>query len=188
LGGRDDMLLDVKFERWQACVVRYSCSGSGNLVVTSRIDRVVIRDKMAGGAMTSELGLEATDFEARAISPLRELGAYEALWDDPAASFKTISEKFAARPGAVPSDFVPARRAEECAGFVRERFREAHIDRYGVRVHGAGEYPEKLRAAVYPVELIYDQGWWDLVNSRSVAVVGTREPTSEGLKRTRQLR
>jgi DNA processing protein len=137
--------------------------------------------------MTAELALEATDFEARAISPLRELGAYEALWEDPEASFKTISEKFAARPGAVPSDFVPARRADECAHFVQERFREAHIDRYGVRVHGAGEYPEKLRDAVHPVELIYYQGWWDLVSSRSVAVVGTREPTPEGLKRTRQL-
>src|SRR5271170_8154949 len=94
-----------------------------------------------GAAMTPELALEATDFEARAISPLRELGAYEALWEDPEASFKTISEKFAARPGAVPSDFVPAHRADECAHFVQERFREAHIDRYGVRVHGAGEYP-----------------------------------------------
>jgi len=146
------MLLDVKFERWQACVVRYSCSGSGNLVVTSRIDRVVIRDKMAGGAMTSELGLEATDFEARAISPLRELGAYEALWDDPAASFKTISEKFAARPGAVPSDFVPARRAEECAGFVRERVsRSAHRSIRGARARRR-RVPREAARAVYPVE------------------------------------
>jgi DNA processing protein len=54
-------------------------------------------------------------------------------------------------------------------------------------VHGAGEYPEKLRDAAHPVELIYYQGWWDLVNSRSVAVVGTRKPTREGLKRTQQL-
>jgi DNA processing protein len=137
--------------------------------------------------MTPELALEATDFEARAISPLRELGAYEALWEEPDASFKTISEKFAARPGAVPSDFVPPRRAEECAHFVQERFREAHVNRYGVRVHGAGEYPEKLRDAVHPVELIYYQGWWDLVNSRSVAVVGTRKPTAEGRKRAHQL-
>jgi DNA processing protein len=137
--------------------------------------------------MTPELALDSTDFETRAISPLRELGAYEALWDDPGTSFKTLSEKFAARPGAVPSDFVPPRRAQECADFVQGRFREAHIDRFGVRVHGAGEYPEKLRDAAHPVELIYYQGWWDLVNSRSVAVVGTRKPSPEGLKRTRQL-
>ncbi len=137
--------------------------------------------------MTAQLNLEPTGFEARAVSPLRELGAYEALWDDPDTSFKTLSEKFAAQPGAVPSDFVPERRAQECAEFVQERFREAHIDRFGVRVHGAGEYPEKLRDAAHPVELIYYQGWWDLINSRSVAVVGTRKPTPEGLKRTRQL-
>lgn len=137
--------------------------------------------------MAPELGLVAADFETRAISPFRELGAYEALWEDPKASFKTLSEKFAARPGAVPSDFVSAARAEECALFVRRRFHEARIDRYGVRVHGAGEYPEKLRAAAHPIELIYYQGWWDLVSSRSIAVVGTRRPTQEGLKRTRQL-
>jgi DNA processing protein len=137
--------------------------------------------------MASELALDAADFEARAISPLRELGAYEALWQHPDASFKTLSEKFAKRPGAVPSDFVSPTRAKECAAFVQRRFHEANIERFGVRVHGAGDYPEKLRDAAHPVELIYYQGWWDLADSRSVAVVGTREPSPEGKKRAAQL-
>ena len=111
------------------------------------------------------------------VSPLRELGAYEALWDKPETTFKTLSEKFAARPDALPSDFVPEAKAREYAEFVRRRFREADITRYGVRVHGAGEYPEKLRDAAHPIELLYYQGWWDLAESRSVAVVGTRKPT-----------
>ncbi len=138
-------------------------------------------------SMAAELALESNDFQERAISPLLELGAYEALWDDQDVSFKTISERFAARPGAVPSDFVPPTRAWECAAFVRERFREAEVDRFGVRVHGAGDYPEKLRDAAYPVELIYYQGWWDLAESRSVAVVGSRKPTRDGVARTRRL-
>lgn len=137
--------------------------------------------------MAPELALGPTDFESRAISPLRELGAYEAMWDHPDASFKTLSEKFAARPGAVPSDFVSPTRAQEYAAFVQQRFREADVVRFGVRVHGAGEYPEKLRDAAHPVELIYYQGWWDLADSRSVAVVGTRKPTAEGVARTRKL-
>lgn len=137
--------------------------------------------------MTPELALENSDFQTRAISPLRELGAYEALWDQPDATFKSLSEKFATRPGAVPSDFVPDGRTREYAQFVRERFRAANIDRFGVRVHGAGEYPAKLRDAAHPVELLYFQGWWDLVSSRCVAVVGTRKPSPEGLRRTRQL-
>jgi DNA processing protein len=137
--------------------------------------------------MKQQLALENADFESRAISPLRELGAYEALWDDPVASFKTLSERFAQRPDAVPSDFVPERKAAECAAIVRERFARANVHRFGVRVHGAGEYPEKLRDAAHPVELLYYQGWWDLVSSRSVAVVGTRKPTPEGIARTRRL-
>lgn len=137
--------------------------------------------------MAPELALEGMDFESRAVSPLQELGAYEALWSEPKTTFKTLSEKFAARPGAVPSDFVPTGKAQECAELVQQKFREAEITRFGVRVHGAGEYPEKLRDAAHPVELLYYQGWWDLADSRSVAVVGTRKPTPEGTARTRKL-
>jgi DNA processing protein len=98
-----------------------------------------------------------------------------------------ISEKFAARPNAVPSDFVPKSKALEYAALVQERFRTAEVTRYGVRVHGAGDYPSKLRDAAPPVEMLYYQGWWDLVASRSVAVVGTRKPTADGISRTRRL-
>lgn len=137
--------------------------------------------------MPQELALEAPDFQARAISPLIEMGAYEALWDRPTTTFKRLSERFAARPDSVPSDFVPASQAREYADFVQRRFREAAVTRFGVRVHGAGEYPQKLRDAAHPIELLYFQGWWDLVNSRSIAVVGTRRPSAEGIARTRKV-
>jgi DNA processing protein len=136
--------------------------------------------------MPLDLGLLG-GFEARAISPFRELGAYEALWEDPTTTFRTLSEKFSKRPGAVPSDFVPEQEAMACARYVQEHFRRANIHQFGVRVHGAGEYPEKLRDAIHPVEMLYYQGWWDLVESPSVAVVGTRKPTLEGISRARRL-
>lgn len=137
--------------------------------------------------MTPRFALGGGDFQRRAVSPLRELGAYEALWDDPTASFKTIAEKFSAHPDAVPSDFVPPEKASEYASNVLRLFREASVERFGVRIHGAGEYPQKLRDAAHPIELLYYQGWWDLAASRSVAIVGTRKPTPEGLARARRL-
>lgn len=137
--------------------------------------------------MTAELNLEPNSFEAKAVSPMRELGAYEALWDDAEASFKRLSELFAKRPGSVPSDFVTRARASEYAALVREMLAKAEVTRFGVRVHGAGEYPAKLRDAVYPIALLYFQGWWDLVESRCVAVVGARKPTPAGRARTRKL-
>jgi DNA processing protein len=64
---------------------------------------------------------------------------------------------------------------------------EAGVTRFGVRINGAGEYPKKLRDADHPVELLYYQGWWDLVESPCVAVVGTREPSEEGKRRAVRL-
>ena len=137
--------------------------------------------------MTLALDLASADFKDQAISPFREMGAYESLWSKPDASFKSISERFARNPGSTPSDFVPIAEAYECAASVKRSFEEAGIGRFGVRVNGAGEYPERLRDAVHPIELFYYQGQWDLADTRSVAIVGTRNPSQEGLLRTRRL-
>jgi DNA processing protein len=136
----------------------------------------------------TQLDFGLTDFGARAVSPFLELGAYEALWDRDPASFKSLAARFAAAPGSLPSDFVPPSTAMDYANRVHLRLKNAGIGRYGVRVHGAGDYPQRLRDAEYPVELLYYQGWWDLVNApRSVAVVGTRNPSEAGKKRARRL-
>ena len=58
--------------------------------------------------------------------------------------------------------------------------REAGIRHFGIRVHGADEYPPKLRDAQHPIELLYFQGNWDITHSRCVAIIGTRHPTEAG--------
>lgn len=122
-----------------------------------------------------------------AISPRLEMGAYEALWADKSATFKTIADKFRGRPGALPSDFVLQSIADDFADRALQILGKAGVTSFGVRINGAGEYPKKLRDADHPIELLYYQGWWDLVDSPSVAVVGTREPSEEGKKRTAKL-
>ncbi len=135
----------------------------------------------------SNLELERANYGLSAISPFHEMGAYEALWSRPETTFKSLAEEFARHPGSIPSSFVPEEQAHECAVSVKQKFEEAGIHDFGVRVYGGAEYPKKLRDAAYPVELLYYQGWWDLVASPSVAVVGTRRPTKEGLARARKL-
>ncbi len=128
------------------------------------------------------------DFTERAVSPFLELGAYEALWEEPKASFKTLADRFAKRSGTLPSDLVERSKATRYANEVHARLIEAGIKHYGVRVHGAGEYPQRLRDADHPVELLYFQGWWELINSpKLVAVVGTRNPSEDGVRRTNKL-
>lgn len=123
------------------------------------------------------------------ISPWVEMGAYEALWAETKAWFKSIAEKFREHPGALPSDFfamhqdVPKKFAERADALLQK----GGVKHYGIRLHGAGEYPKQLRDAEYPVELLYYQGFWDLVDTRCVAIVGTRKPSEEGAKRAERL-
>ncbi len=119
--------------------------------------------------------------------PARELGAYEALWAKEGTTFKSLADIFRQHPGSVPSDFVSSGDAEQYSRMALGTIRAAGIKHFGIRVHGAGEYPPKLRDAKHPVELLYFQGNWDITNSRCVAIVGTRHPTDEGRRRAAKL-
>jgi DNA processing protein len=121
------------------------------------------------------------------ISPWVELGAYEALWLEQGASFKSIAEKFDRVPFSVPSDFVAQEKALEYAELADKEIRRFTAIPYGVRVHGAGEYPKKIRVAKHPIEVLYYQGFWALSEQPSIAVVGTRNPSTEGIERARRI-
>lgn len=122
------------------------------------------------------------------ISPSREMGAYEALWALHNASFKTIADFFRKNPGSVPSELVTEDEIESALPHVLERIEKAKIRDFGVRVHGAEEYPEQLRDAANPIEFFYYRGWWDLVDSpKKIAIVGSRNPSDEGIRRAKKL-
>jgi DNA processing protein len=141
-----------------------------------------------GNPMNTPLLAKSDDGPAVApISPMRELGAYEELWLQQGATFKTIADKFASDPTAVPSDFVPPSVADARAQEVVRKLSKAGVSRFGVRIHHAGNYPEKLRDARYPVEMLYFQGTWELAETRSVAVVGSRKATDDGKRRAARI-
>jgi DNA processing protein len=141
-----------------------------------------------GNPMNTTLLAKSDDGLAVApISPLRELGAYEELWLQKGATFKTIADKFAMDPTAVPSDFVPPAIADARAREVVRKLSKAGVSRFGVRIHHAGNYPQKLRDAKHPVEMLYFQGTWELTETPSVAVVGSRKPTEDGRRRAARI-
>ena len=115
------------------------------------------------------------------VSPMLEMGAYESLWLRPGMTFPRLASLFRKAPSSRPSDLVPRAEAVEVGERALALLRTSGAERIGVRIHGTGEYPAKLRDAKHPVELIYFRGWWDLVETRCVAVVGTRHPSGEGI-------
>lgn len=121
------------------------------------------------------------------ISPKRELGAYEALWLQQGSTFKRLSDRFAADPSALPSDFVAHDIADAHADEAIAVLNGAGVRSFGVRIHHAGDYPAKLRDARNPVELLYYQGGWELSETRSVAIVGSRNASEDGVRRAERL-
>ena len=116
-----------------------------------------------------------------------ELGAYEELWTYPNASFKTLANKFSESDSARPSDFVSEESARATGLKVIQKLNERLQGWFGLRLQGDLDYPSGLRDATHPVELLYFQGYWDLLSTQSVAVVGTRKPSENGRKRTQKL-
>lgn len=132
--------------------------------------------------------LQTEAINTLAVSPFMELGAYEALWDRGGTTFKRLSQLFAKTPDPRPSELVEPETAEKYARRAKEILSASGVDRYGIRVFGSGEYPRRLRDAEYPCQILYYQGWWELINSPiSFAVVGTRNPSENGIARTKNI-
>lgn len=135
----------------------------------------------------SVLAFSNRDIPAHSISPFLELGAYEALWSRKGATFKTIAALLNTASEALPSDFVDHAVALETANKTLSLLASKGIRRFGIRVHRAGEYPQKLRDAMHPVEILYYRGIWELVETPCIAIVGTRKPSAEGIADARAL-
>jgi DNA processing protein len=117
-----------------------------------------------------------------------EMGAYEHLWLQPEATVKRLAELLRSRPDALPSDLVDPTQALAATRDVLAEFERKGLRDVGLRVHGAQEYPEWLRDATEPVDVLYYRGCWELaVSPRRIAVVGTRGVSPEGLLRTKRL-
>ena len=127
--------------------------------------------------------------KSQQVHPWQEAGAYEALWATAKATFKRVSEWL---NGSLPSTIIPSSRADEYTHHAFSLLAKDRLtpDQVGICLKEGKtlyRYPDKLRDAAHPVELLYFRGEWKLVDTPSVAVVGTRKPTEEGVRRTFRL-
>lgn len=124
----------------------------------------------------------------KVISPVREIASYETLWTHYSGVAK-IANLFREFNHALPSVVASKKgfsssQIEEVKGKINELL---SFRKFSALFYGDLEYPAKLKDAKHPVEVLYYRGALDLLSSRSVAVVGTRRPTQEGVKRARKI-
>ena len=125
----------------------------------------------------------------RIVEPPVEVGAFEELWLRHGASTASITKLLKNGDGKLqrPSAFVERELAIQRWSEANDKLASLGCRWYSVRVAGAGDYPSRLYEARNPQPLLYYRGFWDLVDARIVAVVGTRKPSPEGTKRAHRV-
>lgn len=127
-------------------------------------------------------------FKKNVINPMREIIAYESLWEKHKASFKSISHLFKNTPGSKPSDFVSNDDIERLTPIIREILQDLSQEyKPHLLINGSFDYPTKLKDARYPIQVLYYSGDLGYLQTRCIAIVGTRKPTDEGVKRARKM-
>jgi len=122
------------------------------------------------------------------ISPVDEITSYEYLWTKYPTVHK-LAKLFSDFNHQLPSVVA---KAEAPSPNVLRQIQQKVEDllpfrQFSALFYGDLEYPQVLKDAKNPIEVLYYQGNLDLLSSKSVSVVGTRNPTDEGRRRARKL-
>lgn len=135
----------------------------------------------------SQILNEPEELLDNAIVSLKEMAAYELLWKRH-GSVKKMADLFAENPNQRPSDLVNETDLSPFFDFMNlyleNFFRDTNSN---FLINSTFDYPTKLRDAKDPVELLYYQGNLELLRNHSIAVVGSRSCSEDGLRRTKKL-
>jgi DNA processing protein len=122
------------------------------------------------------------------ISIFDEVIAYETLWGIQNETLRTISTMFK-NNNVLPTQLLKQKSDMFETPKIKEEVTKYVSGKKGfsVSVHGDFQYPMRLQEAKYPIELFYYKGDLGLLESPSVSVVGARQCSEDGKKRTRKL-
>lgn len=121
------------------------------------------------------------------VKPFKEMASYEALWSKEKASFKKIAQLFSEHPNSLPSSHI-----HENIDKISQQLRDIIIEsidliKLNILISGTLDYPKRLRDAKEPIEILYYSGNIDYLYSKGVAIVGSRKPSENGIKRAKKL-
>lgn len=124
-----------------------------------------------------------------ALSPYAELMAFEYLSAQEGMSLKSIASR------TVQSHKLPSEALLEYSGMILdselmdniEDFISSKIGKFSVVVNGTPNWPQKIADSQRPTPLIYYRGDLSLIETKSVAVVGARKASEDGLKRAKKI-
>lgn len=132
--------------------------------------------------------LNIKPFES-SINATREILAYEALWKKQGVSFKKIADQFNDHNFGRISHHISNEDLKNTFNLFKSIVLKNEIISYPQAIiKGTLDYPKRLLDAEYPIEVLYFEGNLNLLEEeKTVAIVGTRNPSKEGMLRAKKL-
>lgn len=125
--------------------------------------------------------------ETNVVSPFLEMAAYEALWGNNNTNFKRLAKLFLECPNHLPSNFVSPEDIKTYSELLKITLSKNRHVITNIILNYTFDYPKKLRDAEFPIEVLYYSGRIEYLETKGVAVVGSRKPTESGLRRAKKL-
>lgn len=126
-------------------------------------------------------------FTDQFISPFYELVCYEYLWSKKNSSLKKLAEILSKK------DILPSKVVESEGLFLDEQFYDVEkfiknkIGNFSVLFKEDAQFPKQLLETEYPVDMIYYRGDISIANQKTIAIVGSRQASPDGLRRAEKL-
>jgi DNA processing protein len=143
----------------------------------------MMKSKRFGGNMSVKALLNEI-----AISPYRELTAYEYLYAQRGVTLRSVTRE------TVLSRKLPSEVLRERVGMLEPEgiqevtdYLDTKMGLFSVAINNTPSYPSKLIASERPTPLIYYRGDIGLLESKSISIVGARKVSSQGLSRATKL-
>ena len=122
------------------------------------------------------------------ISPTEEIAAYETLWTQ-IPGFSKIAALFRQSDHELPSQVAQQQgiSLEAIASTKAAIAQLLPFHQFAALFYNDFEYPQRLKDARHPIEVLYYRGSLDLLSSKSIAIVGARKATEDGRRRAGKL-
>lgn len=127
------------------------------------------------------------DSSTTVVSPFKEMAAYEALWGEEKVNFNSIAKLFASSPFSLPSSHVTDKQIYEYSDLLRRNLKKKNMIKPNLMISNTYDYPTRLRDAKSPVEVLYYSGNIEYLNTKGIAIVGSRKPSENGIRRASKL-
>ena len=136
--------------------------------------------------------------EQNVISPYKEMLAYETLWVIKGVKEKNLKEFFnnytpseTLKEISSQSDFFLSKESPDRIKDKVNEFLDTSLKNefktFSIAVNKSFQYPESLNKTTLPIGLFYYKGHLDILNTRCISIVGTRNASEEGIKKAKRL-